>query len=324
MKKGLSGLVLGLVLAVCGLSHAGTVTYVYTDPQGTPLAEADASGNITARFDYAPYGTAVASMSPAPNGPGYTGHVNDPETGLVYMQARYYDPVTAHFLTVDPKAPAPGNTFNFNRYAYANNNPINNIDPDGRQVAPGDDGPIAMWARNGDGSSIPYGASLQATQLAVSNIPEVGDAMNVATAFQNPTAFNIGVAAVGALPVIGAPVVDAIKGASALQRAETIAGTMSKFTQSKVTIAVTETAEGTRVVSSSEGALRPAARAALGEGEVAAQGVAGVHAEVNGNNAARGMGLTPIGTAASRPICPTCAQALRDNNVVPLSPLKHQ
>ncbi len=47
-----------------------TVTYVYTDPQGTVLAEADANGNITARYDYAPYGTAVASMNPAPNGPG--------------------------------------------------------------------------------------------------------------------------------------------------------------------------------------------------------------------------------------------------------------
>jgi hypothetical protein len=35
---------------------AGTVTYVYTDPQGTPLAEADANGNITATFDYRPYG----------------------------------------------------------------------------------------------------------------------------------------------------------------------------------------------------------------------------------------------------------------------------
>jgi len=41
----------------CVLSYAGTVTYIYTDPQGTPLAEADEQGNITATFDYAPYGT---------------------------------------------------------------------------------------------------------------------------------------------------------------------------------------------------------------------------------------------------------------------------
>jgi len=117
-----------------GLSHAGTHHYYYTDPQGTVLAKADAIGTIIATYDYAPYGTAVASMSPAPNGPGYTGHVNDPDTGLVYMQARYYDPVTARFLSTDPVSSSAGDAFKFNRYTYVNNNPISNIDPDGRDL----------------------------------------------------------------------------------------------------------------------------------------------------------------------------------------------
>jgi RHS repeat-associated protein len=107
----------------------GTVTYVYTDPQGTPLAEADASGNITATFDYTPYGS--TALGTPPNGPGYTGHVNDPETNLVYMQARYYDPATGHFLSTDPIRPVPGDAFKFNRYTYVNNNPILGIDPTG-------------------------------------------------------------------------------------------------------------------------------------------------------------------------------------------------
>ncbi|MDE2156609.1 MAG: hypothetical protein KGJ32_12055 [Xanthomonadaceae bacterium] len=118
------------LLTCASMAHAGTVTYVYTDPQGTPLAEADASGHITATFDYAPYGT--QALGTPPNGPGYTGHVNDPDTGLVYMQARYYDPAAGRFLSVDPLGPAPGNAFNFNRYNYTNNNPINHIDPNGR------------------------------------------------------------------------------------------------------------------------------------------------------------------------------------------------
>jgi RHS repeat-associated protein len=112
------------------VAYAGAVTYVYTDPQGTPLAEADASGNIIATFDYAPYGS--RAMGTAPDGPGYTGHVNDPELGLVYMQARYYDPVVGRFLSTDPVSPAASNPFNFNRFTYANNNPIANIDPNGR------------------------------------------------------------------------------------------------------------------------------------------------------------------------------------------------
>lgn len=124
----ISALALWLLISV---AHAGTRHYYYTDPQGTVLAKADASGAIVATYDYAPYGTAVASMSPAPNGPGYTGHVNDPDSGLVYMQARYYDPAVGRFLSIDPVGPSPGNLFNFNRYDYANNNPVVNIDPDG-------------------------------------------------------------------------------------------------------------------------------------------------------------------------------------------------
>jgi RHS repeat-associated protein len=128
-----------LFASVHAIAQSGsTVTYVYTDPQGTPVAEADASGNITATFDYTPYGTfsptGTSNPGPDPNGPGYTGHVNDPETNLVYMQARYYDPVTGHFLSVDPDALVPGDVFKWNRYGYANANPVRNIDPNGRQA----------------------------------------------------------------------------------------------------------------------------------------------------------------------------------------------
>lgn len=126
---------LGLWLGLGIQAHAqtDTVTYVYTDPQGTPLAKADVHGNIIARYDYTPYGNAVASLGSPPDGPGYTGHVNDPETGLVYMQARYFQPI-GRFLSPDPVGPSPGNVYSFNRYAYANNNPIRYTDPDGRCV----------------------------------------------------------------------------------------------------------------------------------------------------------------------------------------------
>ena len=133
-RRGIRGVwLLGLpLLAVQCAAHAQTRTvhYYLTDPQNNVLAETDAQGNIIARYDYRPYGGVVQTM--APNGPGYSSHVNDPETGLVYMQQRYYDPGTGGFLSVDPLPPVAGDIFKFNRYAYANRNPITNIDPDGR------------------------------------------------------------------------------------------------------------------------------------------------------------------------------------------------
>jgi len=126
-----------LATALMGLScsqvAAGVVTYVYTDPQGTTLAEADMAGSVTATYDYRPYGGTYTSagMSTPQNGPGYTGHVNDSDTAFIYMQARYYDPAVGRFLSVDPRAPSAGNAFDFNRFTYVNDNPIRNIDPDG-------------------------------------------------------------------------------------------------------------------------------------------------------------------------------------------------
>ena len=108
-----------------------TTTYVLTDVQGTVLAREDAHGTTIAEYDYRPYGQVQAG--PATAGPGYTGHVSDPDTGLVYMQARYYDPEMGRFVSADPLGPTPGNASNFNRYGYASDNPVVNIDPDGKQ-----------------------------------------------------------------------------------------------------------------------------------------------------------------------------------------------
>jgi RHS repeat-associated protein len=71
------------------------------------------------------------------NRPGYTGHMMDKATGLVYMQQRYYDPLIPRFLSVDPITAYSNPVGAFNRYWYANNNPYRFFDPDGRSACPG-------------------------------------------------------------------------------------------------------------------------------------------------------------------------------------------
>jgi RHS repeat-associated protein len=62
---------------------------------------------------------------------GFTGHADDYETDLVYMQQRYYDPTAGRFLSIDPVGPIVGDPRTINRYAYAWNSPYRYNDPTG-------------------------------------------------------------------------------------------------------------------------------------------------------------------------------------------------
>jgi len=55
----------------------------------------------------------------------------DAESGLVYLRARYLDPITGQFLTRDPLPGTRHNPLSQHGYSYANNNPVALIDPSG-------------------------------------------------------------------------------------------------------------------------------------------------------------------------------------------------
>jgi len=142
MKSRMSVLGWFLVFSSANAMGAENVTYYYTDAHGTPLATADASGSIVTALDYHPYGAQV--LGTMTTGPSFTSHVTDADSGLIYMQARYYDPATERFLSVDPAGFAPNNVFGINRYLYAYDNPVVFLDPDGR-FARGDNFTETQW-----------------------------------------------------------------------------------------------------------------------------------------------------------------------------------
>ena len=108
-------------------------TYYYNDHLGNPVAATDERGDLLWRAHFTPYGE--RHENPADNAfgtVGYTGHAHDKTSGLVYMGARYYDPVIGRFMAVDPVGFQDQNPQSFGRYLYANNNPHKYMDPDGQ------------------------------------------------------------------------------------------------------------------------------------------------------------------------------------------------
>lgn len=62
----------------------------------------------------------------------YRSYVYDTETGLYYLQSRYYDPLTGRFLNADIYCDTgTGTPLSTNMFAYCENNPVNYLDPNG-------------------------------------------------------------------------------------------------------------------------------------------------------------------------------------------------
>lgn len=129
IQKGMAWLLWALLAPALPALAQEEVRYYHTDALGSVVAISDENGAIVERREYEPYGRQLVPATLA-DGPGYTGHVLDAATGMVYMQQRYYDPAIGRFLSRDPVSALKGP---FNRYWYANANPYRFTDPDGRQ-----------------------------------------------------------------------------------------------------------------------------------------------------------------------------------------------
>lgn len=175
---------LAVITLVLGGSYAPTayaqttssVTYYYTDQQGTVLAAADEHGAIVASTDYRAFGQATSPN--VVSAPAFTGHVADTESQLLYAQQRYYDPEVGRFLSVDPVGISAGLDRGINRYWYGQNNPYVYVDPDGREtVGETIDSHAMAAAANGGGAALYGWAFLSAAWegFGAENISQISD-----------------------------------------------------------------------------------------------------------------------------------------------------
>ena len=110
---------------------SSSTRYYLTDHLGSTRSLVDEAGTVTAAYDYWPYGKTLATSGTDATHFRFTGHERDDESSLDYMLARSYAYDTGRFLRPDPMQDQyPG----LSPYAYANNNPLKYVDPDGRVI----------------------------------------------------------------------------------------------------------------------------------------------------------------------------------------------
>ncbi len=132
-----------------GFIYNGTQYFYMTNQMGDIIAITESNGNIIAQYVYDEWGKLlnvytvnednaeqfeVANANPL----RYRGYYYDSETGYYYLQSRYYDASIYRFINADIPEIAQlskGIPAGTNLYTYCNNNPINNVDNNGKVIA---------------------------------------------------------------------------------------------------------------------------------------------------------------------------------------------
>jgi RHS repeat-associated protein len=109
-----------------------TTNYFIPDGHGSTRLLVDSSGNVANGFTYDAYGTLIASNVAPQTAYLYCGEQFDPNLGFYYLRARYYQPQTGRFWTMDTFEGELGNPTTLHKYVSCRDNPADGTDPSGR------------------------------------------------------------------------------------------------------------------------------------------------------------------------------------------------
>ena len=110
---------------------AGRTSYYLYDSRGSVTGLTSQKGQLCRTYQYSPYGEITFGASSYENEYTYNGESYNPNIHSQYLRARYYNVVTADFLTQDSYLGTILEPLTLNRYSYCVGNPVNFRDPSG-------------------------------------------------------------------------------------------------------------------------------------------------------------------------------------------------
>ena len=113
------------------MERNGSVWYYIYDGHGNTRLLTNAVGTVTDRYDYDACGNLLQKEGETENDFLYTGEQYNANTGLYYLRARYMDPSTGTFISMDSYQGSLYDPVSLHKYLYANANPVKYTDPTG-------------------------------------------------------------------------------------------------------------------------------------------------------------------------------------------------
>jgi RHS repeat-associated protein len=118
---------------------SGNLYYIHQDALGSTRTITQANGTVCYDADFTSFGQEIQHTSNCPSTYNYkfTGYERDPETGLDYAFARYYNSRLGRFMSPDPLSGDVTNPQSLNRYTYVLNISTGLTDPFGMHCRSG-------------------------------------------------------------------------------------------------------------------------------------------------------------------------------------------
>ena len=114
------------------IDNAWMTSYYGYDGHGSVRFLTDASGAITDTYTYDSFGNMISRTGTTPNNYLYCGEQWDPDIGFYFLRARYMNPSTGRFLSMDVYEGYPYQPSSLQKYVYGEADPVGKSDPSGK------------------------------------------------------------------------------------------------------------------------------------------------------------------------------------------------